>query len=256
MNVLLRTILTLLVFSRAPAFASVEQVSQEPQEEKPTQNQVSPLLFKHNLSGLYGINSYSSKITQPYQDFETLYSMAYEAQTELETLCTSTALVTGSIAQFSGVKSKQRAETKVQTDLNGDASRITDLARATIVSDDIGSLVSTFELLEKQARVVQVKNRFKKPTASGYRDLNILLELPNSKVIAEVQLHLAEIAEVKNGPEHKIYEEIQLVERRAIAEDRSITELELAHINKLRNESVSLYQDAWQPYITTRLHAA
>ena len=53
------------------------------------------------------------------------------------------------------------------------------------------------------------KNRFKKPTASGYRDLNLLVRLPKTNLIAEVQLHLKAIADVKSGPEHDLYEQIQ-----------------------------------------------
>lgn len=256
MNVLLRTILTLLVVSRTPAFATNQPVTQDQQNSKQTQNQVNPNLFKHSLSGLYGIQSFSDNPEQPYSDFDSLYSNARVAQTELETISKSIALQTSSQMLTAGIKSEERAKAKIASDLSSNVSKITDLARTTIVADDIQSLVTTFELLERQAKIVSVKNRFKSPVASGYRDLNVLVELPNSQIIAEVQLHLSEIARVKNGPEHDLYEQIQDIERNALVNNREMSELEKAKIESLRKESIDLYNNAWQPYITTNLQAA
>lgn len=104
--------------------------------------------------------------------------------------------------------------------------------------------------------MVKVKNRFKKPAASGYRDLNLLVKLPKTNLIAEVQLHLKAIADVKNGPEHKFYEQIQKIERLAAVESRQINEIEQAQIRTMHHQSKELDQNAWQPYITTHLRAA
>ncbi len=56
---------------------------------------------------------------------------------------------------------------------------------------------------------------------------------------------------MKSGPEHELYEIIQGIERHAIAEKRPINDIEAAQINSLRRQSLELYQQAWQPYITT-----
>ncbi|WCE30996.1 RelA/SpoT domain-containing protein [Vibrio sp. SCSIO 43137] len=256
MSVILRTVLTMLMLSRAPAFASTEQISQEPSNKKQTQNQVTPKLFKHSLSGLYGIESFKQDIHQPYSEFESLYLTAVSAQQELETICMSSALISGTQTQFAGVKSRQRAEEKIAADLDGNVSKITDLARATIIAEDVEGLVSAFESISNQTKIVGVKNRFKSPAPSGYRDLNILVELPETKIVAEVQLHLAGIEKVKSGPEHDLYEIIQGIERKAQSENRAMTEWEESKIASLRNESKALYQQAWQPYITTHLKAA
>lgn len=253
---MLRTILTLLVFSRAPALASAEPVAQNLPKKVQTQNQVSSKRFRHTLNGLYSISSMQSNALQPYSDFDTLYNHAEKAQLELETICQSTALITNSQSISVGVKSKQRAQEKIKTDLANNTNQITDLARATIVSNDIESLVSTFELLEKQTNVIGVKNRFKNPAPSGYRDLNLLIELPDTKIIAEVQLHLAEIAKVKSGPEHDLYKQIQDIERSALASNRTLSDIDIARIIDLRRQSLDLYHYAWQPYITTKIKAA
>ncbi|NVD06552.1 phosphoribosylglycinamide formyltransferase [Vibrio sp. JPW-9-11-11] len=257
MSLFLRTTaLMLLMLSRAPAFAAIPTPPANEENRSTNQNQVCSKAFKHNLSGLYGIQSMDSMPMQPYTDFDILYSKAHQAQAELETLCTSAALLTSTDSYFAGVKSSQRAKEKIALELDGRVERITDLARATIVANDIESLMSVYEVLNRETTVVKVKNRFKKPAASGYRDLNLLVKLPKTGLIAEVQLHLQAIANVKSGPEHDIYERVQKIERQAAVEQRSLNEFEMAQIRAMRLESKSLYQQAWQPYITTHLSAA
>ncbi|SBT14292.1 RelA/SpoT domain-containing protein [Vibrio celticus] len=258
MSVFLRTTaLMLLVLSRAPAFAAAPvSASSTDQTRTPAQNQVSSNVFRHSLSGLYGIKAFDSRPTQPYTDFDILYSKAHQGQAELETICKSTALLTNSEALFAGVKSQARAEEKIALELDGDVTKITDLARATIIANDVESLVEVYEALSREADVVKLKNKFKSPADSGYRDLNLLVRLPKTNIIAEVQLHLKAIADVKSGPEHELYEIIQGIERHAIAEHRPINDIEAAQINSLRRQSLELYQQAWQPYITTHIKAA
>ncbi|WP_428776353.1 phosphoribosylglycinamide formyltransferase [Vibrio sp.] len=258
MSLLLRTTaLMLLVLSRAPAFAALPTgPSLSPELRPASQNQISAKRFKHSLSGLYGIQSSNSNVEQPVTDFDALYQQASIAQQELEAICSNAALLSNAETQFAGIKSRQRALQKVEFELDGKAERITDLARATIIADDVASLVNAYEVLDQQTEIVKVKNRFKQPGASGYRDLNVLVRLPNSQIIAEVQLHLKSIAAVKNGEEHKIYEAIQRIERNAAQEGREINELEQQRIVNMRNQSKDMYQQAWQPYITTHIQAA
>lgn len=259
MSQFLRTAaLMLLVLSRAPAFAAVPPTMPMPSKAQggEFENQLSSKRFKHSLSGLYAISTTEGSVYQPYDDFDILYSKSHYAQAELETLCKSTALLTSTEAYFAGVKSAHRAKEKVNTELDGETARITDLARATIVANDVSSLMDAYEALSKEATIVKVKNRFKTPAPSGYRDLNILVELPKTGIIAEVQFHLKAIADVKNGAEHELYEQVQHIERLAKRELRSYTSLEAAKINRIRSESKNLYQQAWQPYITTHIQAA
>ncbi|MEZ9058224.1 RelA/SpoT domain-containing protein [Vibrio pelagius] len=257
MSVFLRTTaLMLLVLSRAPAFAATVSTNSAEPTRTPAQNQVSSKVFRHSLSGLYGIKAFDSKPTQPYTDFDVLYSKSHQAQAELETICKSTALLTNSEALFAGVKSQARAQEKIALELDGDVTRITDLARATIIANDVESLVEVYEAVSREADVVKVKNKFKSPADSGYRDLNLLVRLPKTNIIAEVQLHLKAIADVKSGPEHELYEIIQGIERNALAQNRSLNDIEAAQINNLRRQSSELYQQAWQPYITTHIKAA
>lgn len=207
--------------------------------------------YTKNLTGLYSIKSFQSlDIKQPYNDFDLLYRHAVSGQSELENLTEFIALATGTNAFSSGVKSETRALNKINSKLGGQSEKITDLARTSLVSSDVSSLVNVFELLAQQTDVLRVKNRFKTPGASGYRDLSLLVRLPDSQIIAEVQLHLEAFSEIKNGVEHYNYEQIQHIERKQISENRELNDIEKASIAKLRKESLQMYHGAWNQYLS------
>lgn len=155
------TTLMLLLLSRTPALAVPLNQAQSSQS-RPQINQACPQAFKLSLSGLYSIPDINSAtIRQPIADFENLYSQVPQAQHELEVLCKSIALNTQTQPIFAGIKSQQRAKEKVEKELNGQADRITDLARATIVSQDLPSLVRAYQQLHQQTNVLQVKTALK-----------------------------------------------------------------------------------------------
>jgi len=204
-----------------------------------------------DIAGLYAVQPFKSKqIKQPYSDFHQLYQHAITGQSELETITQRIALATGTSALSSGVKSQQRALSKINSKLAGNSEQITDLARTSIVAKDISALMSAFELIEQQTEVVRIKNRFKTPGPSGYRDLSLLVRLPDSKMVAELQIHLEAFSIIKNGEEHDNYEQIQYIERMQLTEGRALTEIELAAIAKLRAQSQALYHQAWNQYLS------
>jgi len=204
-----------------------------------------------DLAGLYRIEPFKSKqIEQPYSNFTQLYQHAIAGQGELETITQRIALATGTNALSSGVKSAQRALNKINTKLAGNSEQITDLARTSIVAKDVSALMSAFELIEQQTDIVRIKNRFKTPGPSGYRDLSLLVRLPESKIVAELQIHLEAFSIIKNGEEHDNYEQIQYIERMQLTENRPLSEIELAAIAKLRAQSQALYHQAWHQYLS------
>lgn len=204
-----------------------------------------------DLAGLYSVQPFQSNhIKQPYNEFNLLYQNAIVGQSELENITQFIALTTNTNTFSSGVKSQLRALDKINSKLAGNSDQITDLARTSIVAQDVPALMNAFELIEKQTQILRIKNRFKTPGASGYRDLSLLVRLPESKIVAEIQLHLEAFSVIKNGEEHDNYEQIQQIERLQLTEDRPLSEIEIASINKLRNQSKQMYQDAWNQYLT------
>ena len=207
--------------------------------------------YSKDLAGLYSVNSFqSSHVKQPYSDFDLLYQQALIGQSELENITGLIALITGTKTLSSGIKSQGRALNKINSKLSGNSEQITDLARTSLVAKDVPALMAVFELIEQQTQVVRIKNRFKTPGASGYRDLSLLVQLPESKIIAEVQIHLQAFSVIKNGQEHENYEQIQQIERLQLTENRALSEIELVAINKLRTQSKQMYHRAWDEYLS------
>lgn len=245
-------VLMVLVFGRPQVQAASLIESIEPDFQEANQSELDRHHVLHSLNGLLSIESWNQFSHQPYSDFDILNSKAHQAQRELENICKETALISNTQPQFAGVKSSERALLKIEQELNGQVNKLTDIARATIVADSIPDLVTAYESLNRETTILSVTNRFSTPAKSGYRDIKLLVELPKTKLVAEVQLHLKDIAIVKNGAEHKIYEEIQNMERLVFVEDRNFTEFEQARITKLRALSQSLYTNAWKSYLPTQ----
>lgn len=245
-------VLMVLVFGRPQVQAASLIESIEPDFQEANQSELDRHHVLHSLNGLLSIESWNQFSHQPYSDFDILNSKAHQAQRELENICKETALISNTQPQFAGVKSSERALLKIEQELNGQVNKLTDIARATIVADSIPDLVTAYEALNRETTILSVTNRFSTPAKSGYRDIKLLVELPKTKLVAEVQLHLKDIAIVKNGAEHKIYEEIQNMERLVFVEDRNFTEFEQARITKLRALSQSLYANAWKSYLPTQ----
>lgn len=203
----------------------------------------------HDLDGLFSISSDTFEMPQQASSsLIDLHHQAYAAQAELTQLLQDVSEKTQAQLLIPEVKSYPRAAAKVANKFNGDARKITDLARASVVTDSIESLMQAYTVLSERTQVVQQKNRFAEPKASGYRDLNMLVRLPKSGMIAEVQLHLHDIAEIKSGPEHQVYQQVQGIEANAKSQQRALSEFELTQIAQLRQSSHKLYHKAWLTY--------
>lgn len=227
--------------------------SQASQSATPSRSLCNPSAFQH--SGNHRSNLHLNDIRnrrrdsqQPYDSLDKLYQLAPQAQQELALILERSTGHSHCESVIADVKSPARAETKIATELNHQATELTDLVRASIIADSPEQLVQAYEQLEQQAELVAVKNRFAEPGPSGYRDLKVLVTLPQSGLIAEVQLHLRSIYELKNGPDHQRYQQIQKIERMAQGEGRPLNQHESATIAQLREQSQQDYHFAWLPY--------
>merc|ERR1711964_31921 len=117
------------------------------------------------------------------------------------------------------VKGKKRAVFKYVTKYKMDARFLTDLQRHSFQFDTIKELVVAYKKMFTidGVKIVNKKNRFLNPGASGYADilLNVQLEQTSktgevSQYICEVQLHLKEILKIKNETIHTAYERLRI----------------------------------------------
>ncbi|WP_394205778.1 RelA/SpoT domain-containing protein [Shewanella waksmanii] len=247
MNKLFRTFsIFLLLLSTRSAFATPVDI--QAQVKEANEHYVVRQSLNKDLDGLLSIPSQSFLTRQFSGEIDELYLHAPEAQSELLSMLEGlTDSIPGEIIS-PDIKSYARAQQKISNKFDGDASQLTDIVRASVVSHNIADLVSVYEGLSHKAKIVQVKNRFAAPKESGYRDINLLVKLPDSNMIAEVQLHLAAIAEIKSGDEHLVYEQIQQIEQRAKQQARPTSEFENQQITQLRQDSHKLYHKAWLQY--------
>lgn len=156
-------------------------------------------------------------------------------------------------AVIPAIKSIERAKAKIANKHDGAVEKITDLARSSLVAKNSHELLSAYELLEQETDIIQVKNRFNSPKQNGYRDINLLVRLPKTQMIVEVQLHVDRIEAIKNGPEHDNYAKIQEINHNAKQQQREISEIELFKVAQLKEESSNLYQVAWQQQLMVEL---
>ncbi|WP_394213005.1 hypothetical protein [Enterovibrio calviensis] len=233
---------------RVPAYAEQFDVK-VPESSQSISYQQPQASHEASLSELFSIPSFRAQaIAQPHADLTKLYAAAPTAQAELEQLASDIAKQSNGNVLSAGLKGLERATEKVDKELDGDVSRLTDLVRITVETDSIEDLNIAYEQLAASAKTMEVINRFHTPRPSGYRDIKVLVALPESKLIAEVQLHLKAISAVKNGKEHENYEQIQTIERSATLNARDLSQYEVAKIERLRKESRALYDHAWQGY--------
>lgn len=143
-------------------------------------------------------------------------------------------------------KGKDRAREKVRDKYKGDWSRLTDIARATVIVPKVDDIKGVVDQLRSEAsergwkiRERSAVNRFVKPTAAGYRDVNILLEAPNG-VLAELQINFGQMWIAKETDGHKLYEQW-----RTIAEKSQHSDDDRTTMKSLETRMSQLYSAAW-----------
>jgi hypothetical protein len=123
-------------------------------------------------------------------------------------------------------KRRARAIEKVFRIYGGDATRLRDMVRSSLVFERVAEVTKCLEIIlrDKRVTVVEIKNRFASTydantESCGYRDVQLKLTLDEAlfdpsqlrlgfhEHVCEVQLHLQGIYELKNDEGHRRYVE-------------------------------------------------
>ncbi|GAB5389208.1 MAG: hypothetical protein Alpg2KO_21760 [Alphaproteobacteria bacterium] len=147
---------------------------------------------------------------QSESDFDRLMQAARPAQRKLNKLLRAAATRYNGIGVYPGAKSTQRAAEKVIEDYAGDASRLIDLARGSIVVMSLEEVDEVRDFFSRHGRIVREKDRFAKPLKHGHRDLTLNVELDCGH-ICEVQIHLLEMFAFKSET-HALYKKLRRIE--------------------------------------------
>lgn len=142
-------------------------------------------------------------------------------------------------------KDETRAWDKIKG-YDGDVSRLTDLVGAKIVFDHVSDAYRALEMIENdpRVRIVEFEDRFDRPTPSGYRDLQMKVQLENGH-IAELRLHLSHIDAVASY-EHALYEVQRDFKALAKDENRAMNPQEAALSTELKRTVSGRFWEATQ----------
>mgnify|MGYP001395784482 CR=1 FL=1 len=171
--------------------------------------------------------------SQPSWELRDLYVLARErrdlfAVEVLEVLARAGKQATepSRVIRGPSVKGLARAREKTNLDYGGDASRIRDILRGSVVCETVDELNVVVNALRavKDVEVIRIKNRFRdKPTPSGYRDVNINIDYHG--MVVELQLHLSGVLQVADK-QHVAYEAARELDLMGVLEkpDPSLSE--------------------------------
>lgn len=108
-----------------------------------------------------------------------------------------------------GIKKEKRAIEKVRRSYGGDATRLVDLVRSTIVVPDIVAANMVLELTLSKCDVKYIKNRlsaaYDARASGGYRDLNLTLGFQGTAHTSELQIIPTVLFRVKTDEGHARY---------------------------------------------------
>ncbi|MGW4521284.1 toxin glutamine deamidase domain-containing protein [Amycolatopsis sp. NPDC004378] len=174
------------------------------------------------------------------------YEEAARVDRKLKEILPPLAEETGGHAGFRpGPKSEGRAMDKINTNYDGDASRLVDLAGAMIQFERVQDAYAALARIANHPglEIVDFDDRFAHPAPAGYRDLQMSVRIDGH--VAELRLHLKALDDV-SAYEHSLYEVRRDLKALRKAEDRPYTAEEQALIDGLIKRERELFWDALQ----------
>lgn len=155
------------------------------------------------------------------------------------------------------LKGKDRAVEKVTTDYrspefpDGDWGQLRDMVRATIAVPAVTQIPKVLSELKKAGIELaqKPKNNLVKPLPGGYRDLNLIVKLPNG-LVAELQVHVKPMTLAKEkGHEH--YETTRSIEAKYAKDGKTHpkehwdAEDQAKHAEAMKHQE-KIYGEAWE----------
>ena len=154
---------------------------------------------------------------------------------------------TGIEFQSAPLKDLERIQDKIIGDYGGSHTRISDMVRGRLLvetPEQIQIIRDEIAALKETLGIVKVKDFYAEPLETHFRTLNTQVRLPNGHV-AEFRVDQHDMA-IAGEKAHKLYEEIQAIERTAKAENRPLTEDEMVRRNELYEQQQAIFHDPAQ----------
>lgn len=163
------------------------------------------------------------------------YRQAAKIKPELDRIAGEIADSLGGEVHTAPLKGRKRASDKIAADYSGDARKIKDLARVTIVSENPQAVVRE---IQRRFKVEPKRNNFGKATQDGYQDA--LFNVPIEGGSAEIQVHHPALLKAKERT-HPLYQQMQEIRRAAMREGRDLTSEEARKLDDLIKEQKEIY---------------
>lgn len=147
------------------------------------------------------------------------------------------------------LKKKEKADGKVRTDYAGDWSKLKDYVRATIAVRSVDDVHKAIGALKASGlKLAQApKDNMTAGTADGYRDINMVVLLPNG-MPAELQLQVKRITKAKAAAHGLYNENVALEQKNKEAGHEDISQWPPGDRQKFaanRSRQREIYGDAW-----------
>jgi len=155
--------------------------------------------------------------------------------------------IKGPVVVIAPLKTEASFMRKVMGENDGKFDSVGDLVRGMVMVDTIAELPQVIDALKSSGAVFArpVKNRFEKPTPSGYRDIMMNITLPNGH-IAEVQINTKPMVSAKERLGHPLYEKERAINATAKMEGRDLTSEERSTIRVLQDQQAEIYDTAFK----------
>ncbi len=163
---------------------------------------------------------------------------------------TEEEIASGDSYLFMGpLKKREKAHNKVATDYGGDWRKLKDYVRATVSVRSVDDVHKAIGALKAAGlRMAQApKDNMTTGTADGYRDINMIVVLPNG-MPAELQLQVKAITKAKSAAHGLYNDNVALEQKNKSLGHADISEWSADHRNKFganRSRQREIYGDAW-----------
>lgn len=153
------------------------------------------------------------------------------------------------------LKGVPRAAAKVVSDYDGDASRLKDIVRATVVIPSIGDAAATVAAIQARfgdaatMKKMDLDPAMPAPREDGYRDISFNVKIEGQTV--ELQANVPQMLAAKKQA-HRFYQEQTEIERKVESEGRLNTPQEGARIRELVASQREIYDAAWLEATSSR----
>lgn len=171
---------------------------------------------------------------------------ASSVKVEFDSLLTELADSVGADVMLAPVKSFARAMEKVCADYNGDATRLKDAVRGTLVvttaSEAQALLAKVADLLPVQVKRNWLVEGAKVPSPM-YRD--VLMYVTIDGVVCELQINTVAMIQAKDYG-HRLYEGARSLVAGATLSGDNLDEEEFKALQRLVRRQIQIYTDAWK----------